>query len=103
MLISVSGASLSVGVPGSLLVAFGDCGVSPAPYSHRSLRAFHSNQQLQKTTISFNIALVKTKKAMRGHLIALEHKIIVCICCKIALQDICVLTVRHLFNTEPER
>jgi hypothetical protein len=44
LLISAPGASLSVGVSASLLGACA-CGVSPAPYFHRSLRAFHSNQQ----------------------------------------------------------
>ncbi|MGF6948113.1 hypothetical protein QF028_000618 [Neobacillus sp. B4I6] len=44
LLISALGTSLSAGGPGSLLGASA-CGVSPAPYSRRSLRAFRRNQQ----------------------------------------------------------
>jgi len=46
-----------VGVSASLLGAYA-CGVSPEPYSHRSLRAFRSNQQCY-TTIVFNIVQIK--------------------------------------------
>jgi hypothetical protein len=45
LLISAEGASLSAGVPGSLLGAKAPAGSSPAPYSRRSLRTFRGNQQ----------------------------------------------------------
>ena len=44
LLICAPGTSLSAGVAASLLGASA-CGVSPAPYSCRSLRAFRANQQ----------------------------------------------------------
>ncbi|MBU8915478.1 hypothetical protein BGM25_05370, partial [Bacillus sp. FJAT-29953] len=61
LLISAPGASLSAGGSGGLLGAFRACGVSPVPYSRRSLRTFRSNQQgdyqtkeLQHTFSSLN-------------------------------------------------
>jgi hypothetical protein len=45
LLISAPGASLSAGVPGSLLGAKAPAGSPPAPYSRRSLRTWSGNQQ----------------------------------------------------------